>query len=51
MCWGVFISLAALHFLNFKDTDAKKRALADTIYYAILLGWFVGSLVHYAFMY
>lgn len=51
MCWGVFFCLAILHYLNFKDTDAKKRAVGDCVFYAILLAWFVGTLVHYGFMY
>jgi hypothetical protein len=51
MCWGVFFSLGFLHYLNFKDTDAKKRAIGDTIFYAILVGWIVGTIVHYGFVY
>ena len=51
MCWGVFFSLGILHYLNFKDTDAKKRSLADCIFYAILSAWLVGSVVHYGFVY
>ena len=51
MCWGVFFSLGILHYLNFKDTDAKKRAIGDCIFYAILVAWIVGTVVHYGFIY
>jgi len=49
MCWGVFFSLGILHYINFTDTDAKKRAVGDCIYYAVLIAWFIGAMVHYAF--
>jgi hypothetical protein len=49
MCWGVFFCLAGLHFLNFTDTDANKRAIGDCVYYAVLIAWFVGGVVDYAF--
>jgi formate-dependent nitrite reductase membrane component NrfD len=49
MCWGVFFCIAVLHYLNFTDTDAKKRALGDCIFYAVLLAWFIGGMVNYAF--
>jgi len=49
MSWGIFLTIAVLHYLNFKDTDAKKRAIADCIYYAMLVGWYIGMIVHYAF--
>jgi amino acid transporter len=48
MSWGIFLMIAFLHYLNFKDTDAKKRAIADCIYYALLIVWFVGVIVDYA---
>lgn len=48
MSWGVFLMLAFLHYLNFKDTDAKKRAIADCVYHALLIVWFVGMIVDYA---
>ena len=49
MCWGVFFSLGILHYINFTDTDAKKRAVGDCIYYAVLITWFIVTMVHYAF--
>jgi hypothetical protein len=49
MCWGVFFSLVILHYINFTDTDAKKRAVGDCVYYAVLIAWLVGTIVHYAF--
>jgi hypothetical protein len=49
MSWGIFLMILFLHYLNFKDTDAKKRAMADCIYYALLVAWFVGGIVDYAF--
>ena len=48
MSWAILIMLAFLHYLNFKDTDAKKRALADCVYYALLIVWLVGVIVNYA---
>lgn len=48
MSWAVFLMLAFLHYLNFKDTDAKKRAIADCVYHALLIVWFVGMIVDYA---
>jgi hypothetical protein len=42
--------VAILHYLNFKDTDAKKRALGDIIFYAVLVAWLVGTVVHYIFI-
>lgn len=48
MSWGIFLMLAFLHYLNFKDTDAKKRAIADCAYYVLLIIWFVGMIVDYA---
>jgi hypothetical protein len=48
MSWGILIMLAFLHYLNFKDTDAKKRVIADCIYYALLVVWLVGVIVNYA---
>lgn len=48
MSWAIFLMIAFLHYLNFKDTDAKKRAIADCVYYALLIAWFVGVIVGYA---
>lgn len=48
MSWGIFLMVSFLHYLNFKDTDAKKRAIADCAYYALLIVWFVGVIVNYA---
>jgi amino acid transporter len=48
MSWGIFLMIVFLHYLNFKDTDAKKRALADCVYYGLLVIWLVGVIVDYA---
>lgn len=48
MSWGILLMIIFLHYLNFKDTDAKKRALADCGYYALLVVWLVGVIVDYA---
>lgn len=48
MSWGILLMIIFLHYLNFKDTDAKKRALADCGYYALLIVWLVGVIVDYA---
>ena len=48
MGWGMFLCLCFLHYLNFKDTDAKKRAVADCVYYGMLVGWYVGTIIHYS---
>lgn len=49
MSWGIFFAIAILHYLNFKDTDAKKRAIGDCIFYVLLIVWFIGLIIHYAF--
>lgn len=48
LAWAVWLCLVVLHYLNFKDTEAKKRAVADIVYYALLIAWYVGVLVNYA---
>jgi amino acid transporter len=47
MCWAIFLIIILLHYLNFKDTDAKKRAIADITYYVLLITWYVGIIAHY----
>jgi len=44
----MFFSLVLMHYLNFKDTDAKKRAGADIIFYVLMAIWYVGIIGHYA---
>ena len=48
MSWLLFMAIATLHYLNLKDTEAKKRAIADCLYYALLVIWFAGVIVDYA---
>ena len=48
MAWAVWLCLAVLHYLNFKDTEAKKRAVGDLIFYGLMVAWWVGVLVNYA---
>lgn len=48
LCWGILLCIIVLHYLNFKDTDAKKRAIADFIYYGLLIAWYIGVIVNYA---
>lgn len=47
--WLIFACICLLHYMNFRDTEAKKRAIVDCMFYGTIVIWYVGVIVHYGF--